>query len=191
LVPRSEREWEPGGLYHLTPEGNDKRAIFFDDIDRHEVLRRCELAFERWGIAVLGYCLMTTHLHLLVRCGKEPPSLALQGLFGGYARWWNRRHGQTGHCFRNRCHAERIADEAHLWEAARYIDLNPVRAGIVGLPADYPWSSYRAHVGLEFPLPLLANEELMRHFGPTPRVARATYESFVRSASAQPQRRAA
>jgi putative transposase len=185
------RDWEPQGLYHLTPKGNDGRAVFYDDTDRRELMRRCVTAFAIREVAVLGYCLMTNHFHLLVRCGGEPPSPALKGLFGGYARWWNRRHGHAGHCFHNRCHAQEIANDAHLWETARYIDLNPVRAGIVARPQDYVWSSYRAHVGLEFPSPLLANEEFLRFFGPTPRLAHANYEDFVRSAPTQPRRIAA
>lgn len=154
-------------------------------------MRRSSFAFEEWDIDVLGYCLMGTHFHLLIRCGKEPPSRALQGLFGGYARWWNRRHGHVGHCFHNRCHAEHIHTDAHLREVARYIDLNPVRAGIVERPEDYVWSSYRAHVGLEFPLPLLANDEFLRLFAPSPELARTRYLELVRSAPSKPRRLAA
>lgn len=133
------------------------------------------------AVAVFGYCVMTTHAHFLVRCGEGGLSRPMQELFGGYSRWWGRRHGKRGHLFQNRCYVADVESDAHLMVAAAYIDLNPVRAGVVDRPESWPWSSYRAHVGLERPHPLLANDEFLRMFGHATEVAHDGYRRFVRS----------
>jgi REP element-mobilizing transposase RayT len=179
-VPRRPRTWDPGGIYHLTPKGNDGRVLFRHNVDRREILHRCDLVTSNHDLSILGYCLMDNHCHFLVRCGDEGLSQAICELFGGYSRWCNERYGRTGHLFHNRCYATHVQTDAHLLLAARYIDLNPVTAGLVARPEDYRWSSYRAHVGLDFPLPLLANDEFLQFFGRSPRAGRANYRRFVR-----------
>jgi putative transposase len=174
------RSWEPGGIYHLAPKGNDGRPMFYDDVDRTHFIVRSTLVLAKYEVTVLGYCLMTNHAHLLVRSGKPGLSCAMQALFGGYSRWWNRRHGRRGHLHHNRCHVADVKTDAHLRVAAAYIDLNPVRARLVERPEDWLWSSYRAHVGLEFPLVLLSNDSFLRVFARSPRAAKESYRQFVR-----------
>lgn len=105
----------------------------------------------------------------------------MQVLFGGYSRWWNRRNERSGHLHHNRCFVTEPLDNDHFRVAAAYVDLNPVRAGIVTEPEHWRWSSYRAHVGLEPPIPLLANDEFLRSWGPVAGIAMATYRRYVRS----------
>ena len=94
---------------------------------------------------VWAYCLMTNHVHLLV-VGHRPDSLAsaIGRTHMRFARWTNRRQGWSGHLWANRFFSTPL-DEHHLWQAVRYVELNPVRAGIVERAEDYPWSSARAH----------------------------------------------
>jgi putative transposase len=179
-VPRSPRILEPNGIYHLTPRGNDGRRIFTANDDRLSFLTRLDRAAREHDWIVLGYCLMDNHIHLLIQAPGGDLSAGMQQLLSGYSHWWNRRHGHFGHVFVNRFHHTAVLADSHLLETARYIDLNPVRAGICSRPESWAWSSYRAHAGLEHPLPFLQNTRFLRLFGPTPDMAIEAYRRFVR-----------
>jgi REP element-mobilizing transposase RayT len=180
-MPRSPRFVEPGGFYHVTPRGNDGRDIF-DDTDefdrrRHLALLQRTVRKHRW--TVFAYCQMTNHFHLLVQVPEENLSAGMQELLGEYARFWNSRHGRSGHLFLNRFRCRPVRSERHLVSTARYIDLNPVRARIKPRPEQWRWSSYRALVGLDHAPPFLATSALLELFGPTPAKARLAYRRFV------------
>jgi putative transposase len=103
---------------------------------------------ERHGLTVLGWCLMANHVHLVVvPPGAEALGLALRAVHMRYAQAVNRRQGWVGHLWQNRfCSCP--LDDAHCWTALRYVEQNPVRAGLVERAEDYPWSSAAAHCGL-------------------------------------------
>ena len=178
-MSRAIRIVELGGIYHVASRGNDGRTIFVDEVDCQRFLMLLDKVAFRYGWIVLGYCLMNNHIHLLVQVPEGGLSPGMQELLSGYACWWNRRHGHTGHLFRNRFYSKKVEGDAHLLTAAAYIDLNPVRARIVRRPDDWHWSSYRAHVGLEHPPELLANAAFLELLGPTPAKASETYRRFV------------
>ena len=161
------------------PRGNDGRAIFTRDADRSWFLSLLGGYAGEYGWVVLGYCLMDNHVHLLVQVPNLGLSEGMQRLLGGYSAWWNRKHGHFGHLFVNRFNGKRIQRGSHLLEVARYIDLNPVRAQMCSRPDAWRWSSYRAHVGLDHPLPFLANSRFLELFGSTPDKARRAYRQFV------------
>jgi hypothetical protein len=100
-------------------------------------------------------------------------------LNGGYAVAFNGRHGRSNHLFGRRFWDEVITEESHLLEASRYIVLNPERAGLIGHPSDWRWSSYRATAGIELPPRFLALGEILGLFGSTPATATAAYVGFV------------
>lgn len=179
-MPRSPRVVELGGIYHATPRGNDGRPIFLEDADRVQFLLRLERVARKYRWVVYGYCLMTNHVHLLIQVPDGGLSEGMRELLGSYARWWNLEHGRYGHLFRNRFDAEAVISDRHLVATARYIDLNPIRAKMRNRPEQYPWSSYRAHVGLQHPLRFLANSRFLELFGSTPDTARKAYRRFVR-----------
>ncbi len=180
-MPRSPRIVEPNGIYHLTPRGNNRRTIFTADRDRLKFLALLTRVTRERRWIVFGYCLMDNHVHLLVQVPELGLSEGMQELLGRYAQWSNREYGRFGHLFVNRFPSETVCSDAHLLGALRYVDLNPVRAGLTTRPEDWPWSSYRAHVGLEHPLPLLANDRFLGLFGSTPDTAREVYREFVRA----------
>jgi hypothetical protein len=128
---------------------------------------------------VNAYAVLTNHVHLLVQVPECGLSEGMRDLLGGYAHWWNLEHGHYGHLFHNRFKAQPVLSDRHLLATARYIDLNPVRAGIVKRPEEWTWSSYRAHAGYEHPPRFLASRELLELFGPTPALARRAYRRFV------------
>jgi len=180
-VAREPRIEVPGGIYHVGSKGNRGGTIFFDDFERHVFLKLLALATSRFHWTCHSYCLMSNHYHLLIRIEVGGLSAGMQLLNGSFAAFSNGRHGWRGqHLFRNRFWCELIEDEQHLLETARYIVLNPVRAGLCDAPEDWPWSSYRACAGLDFAPSFLAVTEHLGLFGGSPAVARRSYRQFVR-----------
>ncbi|HEU5163040.1 MAG TPA: hypothetical protein VFV54_07840, partial [Thermoanaerobaculia bacterium] len=106
-------------------------------------------------------------------------SRGMQWLNGRYAQKFNKRHKRVGHLFQGRFHAELVEKQSHLLELARYVVLNPVRAGIVDRPEDYRWSSYRATVGLEAAPSWLTSSWIISQFGSDPARAIHSYVKFV------------
>jgi putative transposase len=176
---RPHRVVEPGGLYHVTTRGSNRGTIVWDDCDIRALLALLELTAGRFNWRVLAYCVMTNHYHLLLRVPSCGLSEGMQLLNGSYSRRVGKRYGRDRHLFANRFGAEHVETRSHLLEAARYLPLNPVLAGLCEAPEDWPWSSYRATIGLAFPPPFLAVEEIRGLFGSRPGPACAAYRSFV------------
>ena len=178
-MARAWRIEEPGAIYHVGSRGNFGQAIFGDDVDRHEFLRRLERVVGRYRWICLAYCLMTNHFHLVVRIPESGLSAGMQELTSGYSRQTNRRYGRSGHFFRQRFFSSHLKRDAHLLESCRYVVLNPVRAGLCKSPAQWRWSSYRACAGFSFAPAFLATGDLLRLFGPRPELAQTWYREFV------------
>jgi REP-associated tyrosine transposase len=151
-VPRPSRD-QSAGIRHVTCRGNRRQPIFLDDLDRRRYLWLLEEVCSRYAWRTAAYCLMTNHVHLVVAVGAGTISSGMQWLSGKYGQLFNRRHQQTGHLFQGRFGAEIVGDGRHILDAARYADLNPVRAGLVDAPTRWCWSGHRALVGLDEPLP--------------------------------------
>ncbi|MGH3010344.1 MAG: REP-associated tyrosine transposase [Gaiellaceae bacterium] len=185
-MPRSPRSLEPNALSHVTSRGNRGEPIFTDSADFARFLAILEQATVRFRWRCLAYCLMTNHYHLIVQTPEPNISQAMHRLNGGYARWFNRRHGYRGHLFQRRFHAAAIESDWHMLEACRYVVLNPVRAGLARRPAEWEWSSYRATVGTAPKTCTLALDELLGFFGA--RRAREAFRAFVDDAVVVPRR---
>jgi putative transposase len=123
----------------------------------------------------LAKSLMTNHYHLLFRAGETGFASGMRLLNCGHARRMNRKHGRTGHLFRNHYSWRPVESDEHLLETIRYILLNPVRAGLCVRPEDWRWSSYRATADLELPPDFLALSDLLQIFGTTPAAARTAF----------------
>jgi putative transposase len=137
-----------GTPFHVTHRGNHKRDVFDDDQDRRlylRLLRRYALRFE---LSVWGYALMNNHVHLIVVGGHRTSiPRAVGNAHREFSRSRNQTRQVTGHLWANRFFSTAL-DEPHLWAAIRYVELNPVRAGIVADATDFLWSSARAHAAL-------------------------------------------
>jgi putative transposase len=178
-MPRPPREVDPQGVYHLTTRGNNRRAVYLDDADRESFFALLTKIVDRHGWLCVAYCLMTNHYHLLVWLQNGELSEGMKTLNAGHARQFNKRYGCEGHVFRNRFHAEPVVRDSHLLSAARYIVLNPVRAGLCTRPEQWRWSSYSATAGFEPPAPFLSTAPLLEVFNSRPAVARRLYRIFV------------
>ncbi len=168
-----------GAVYHVTSRGNAREDIFLDDEDREEFLERLGQVIDRFGWICHGYCLMTNHYHLLVETPAANLSRGMQLLNGTYTQGFNRRHRRVGHVLQGRFKAILVERESHLLELARYVVLNPVRAGAVKHPRTYPWSSYRATAGEETAADFLTVEWILSQFDADLSRARAAYRRFV------------
>ena len=144
-MPRVPRNVWPDIPHHVTQRGNRRTQVFFSDADYRTYLAWMHGDARRYGLEVLAYCLMSNHVHLVaVPTNRRSFELALRHLHMRYAQRINRRHGWKGHLWQGRFFASAL-DESYFWCAVRYVERNPVKAGLVGRAEDYPWSSARAH----------------------------------------------
>jgi len=179
-MPRSQRIVFEGALYHVTSRGNNKRAIFRRARDRHRFLDYLGEVIGLSGWICYSYCLMRNHFHLLLETPRPNLSKGMQMLLGRYALYFNNAHNRVGHVFQGRYHDVLVEKEAYFLEANRYIELNPVRAGICGNPEEYPWSSYPVTAGLRSYPSFVRSDQVLAHFGDNLTLARAAYVQFVR-----------
>lgn len=169
----------PNALYHVTARGDRREDIFEDDQDRRTFLSILEQVVTQYNWVCHAWCLMDNHYHLLVETPDSNLSKGMRQLNGVYTQANNRRHQRVGHIFQGRFKAILVDSDAYLLELARYVVLNPVRAGLVEKPADWTWSSYRASVGLEPAAPWLAVDGLLSDFGKRRSLAQQRYAQFV------------
>jgi putative transposase len=147
-MPRKLRDFIPGYSYHLTQRGNRKAMTFADDTDRRVYMKLLVENCAAEKVRIWAYSLMDNHVHhIAVPDAERSLSRAFQRIHGSFALYFNTRHRKTGHLWQGRFKAC-ILDERHLWNAVRYVERNPVRAGLVSRAEDYPWSSAAAHCGL-------------------------------------------
>jgi putative transposase len=123
--------------------GNNRQPIFFDDGDYRAYLAWLLEAATRFGCDVHAYVLMTNHVHLLLTPREtESVSRALQYIGRRYVPYINKAYGRTGTLWEGRFKASLVQDQGYVMACYRYIEMNPVRAGMAASPSDYPWSSY-------------------------------------------------
>ena len=164
-----------------TSRGDRREAIYLDDGDRHYWLALLGDVCQRFNWRCHAYCLMDNHFHIVVETVEGNLSAGMRHLNGVYTQWHNRAHGRVGHVFLGRFKAIIVQREAYLLELARYVVLNPVRAGMCAMPEEWPWSSYQAMVGLA-PCPdWLDTGWLMAQFDGDAALARMAYTDHVRA----------
>jgi putative transposase len=133
----------------------------------------------RHGWSCRSYCLLSTHYHLLVLTPEPDLAAGMRYLNGRYGQWANWHREEGGHVFNGRYGARMVTSEGHALEVHRYIALNPVRAGLVRNPLDWPWSSLRALLGRRKPESFLDVQSVLGEFGPSEVTARRRLRSFI------------
>jgi len=168
-----------GALYHVTSRGNGREDIYLDDSDRELFMVVLGEACSLFNWTVHAWCLMGNHYHLLVETPDSNLSRGMRYLNGVYTQRFNRTHSHVGHLFQGRFKAILVEKEAHMLELARYVVLNPVRAGMVESAEQWSWSSYPAMVGLSGCPEWFDREWLLGNFGESNRSAVRQYMRFV------------
>jgi putative transposase len=149
-MPRQTRLDAPGALHHVMGRGIERTNVFRADRDRDDFLNRLAKLCLDGNLTVYAWSLLSNHVHLLVRTGRQPLARSLKKLLTGYVVNFNLRHKRAGHLFQNRYKSIICEDDPYLLELARYIHLNPLRAGVVNdLEAlkDYRWVGHSAIMG--------------------------------------------
>ncbi|HVL96077.1 MAG TPA: transposase [Solirubrobacteraceae bacterium] len=179
---RARAEDPEGAIYHVWARGNDRAAIFRDDADRACYLGLLMDVARRTSWRCLAYCLMGTHIHLIVETDRADLGHGVQLLHGRYARAFNRRHDRVGHLFQGRFGSRVVEDDGHLCMLVRYVALNPVAAGLCSRADEWPWASCAATAGDDAPA-WLDVDRLLGHLAAHGGDPRTTYRDLIAAPS--------
>ena len=134
------------GIYHIIIRGVNRQIICCDDRDRE---RLCQTLFKYQSNSdfdIFGYCIMSNHIHLLIKENLECISDIVKKISSSYVFWFNSRHERSGHLFQERYKSEIVENDSYFLTALRYIHQNPVKAGITKFARDYKWSSFNEYI---------------------------------------------
>ncbi len=178
-MPRLPRLILPGQAHHVILRGNNRQAIFHSDHDREHLLKTLAEASTQHQVAIHAYVLMDNHLHLLATPqSADGLSRMMQSLGRRYVGWFNARHQRSGTLWEGRFRAGLIESERYFLACMRYIELNPVRAGLCGGPEQWRWSSAAHHMGLARDM-LVREHPLYWSLGNTPFEREHAYREFL------------
>lgn len=177
----------PDAFYHITARGNERNNIFRDDLDKERFLAYLESAVVRYKAVIHVYCLMNNHYHLLLSTPSGNLSEIVRHINGAYTVYFNKRHHRCGHLFQGRYKAILVDADEYAGELSRYIHLNPVRAGVVEKPENYPWTSYLYYIDKKKAFRWLTTGWLLLYFGKRPAEAQRTYRVFVEAKIGTPE----
>jgi len=146
-VPRIARLRSSTGIYHIILRGNNRQAIFEDEEDYQRFLQILHKYRDICDFRIYAYCLMSNHLHLLIRQMAEPIETIMRRICSSYVLWFNKKYERIGYLFQDRYKSEPVEDERYFRTVIRYIFWNPVKAGIVPSVQDYKWMNYMDYAG--------------------------------------------
>ena len=180
-MARLRRLSVPGYPHHVIQRGNNRQAIFLSDADRERMLALLLEHSAKCQVAIHAYVLMDNHFHLLAtpETAEGLPAM-MQAVGRSYVRYFNDRVGRTGTLWEGRYRSTVIETERFLLACMTYIDLNPVRAGMVHAPLDFAWSSHAHYVGQRMD-PLATPHSLVWELGNTPFSREAAYSEMVQA----------
>lgn len=151
-MARYARIYCPGGIFHLVSRCFEKRFFIAGQIERDYYLQLLGRSLSKTDVLLLGWCLMSSHIHLVVKAGRDPLERVMKSVHSGFAVWLNRKMGgRKGAVFAERYKAILVDEEAYLLELIRYVHNNPVRAALVREAQHSSWSSHRHYLGLDQP----------------------------------------
>ena len=186
-MSRSIRIQFAGAIYHVMSRGDRYEPIFWGDQDRRIFLKTLGEVCERTGWIVHAYVLMKNHYHWLLETPEPNLVDSMKWFQSTYTKRFNGRNKLVGHLFQGRYKAIVCDKDAYLLELVRYIHLNPLRAGLVDGPEDYPWSSHRIHIG-EDRSEAIDPSLVLGQFAGDFSAAKKLYESFVMEGTLQGRR---
>ena len=146
-MPKTAREISRTGVYHVMLRGVNRQEIFEEKADYLFLLWLIKKVKEKYFYEILAYCLMSNHIHLLIKAPEMSVSVIIQEIAGLYASWYNAKYDRVGHVFQSRFRSESVITPGSMLRVARYIHRNPLKAGICRNPEDYEYSSYPEYTG--------------------------------------------
>ena len=180
-MPRKSRIIIPDCPHHIIQRGHNRQVVFAADGDYQYYLESIQEWKEKLGCKVYAFCLMTNHIHLIVDPGKDVKAMGqlMKRVNGRQTRFVNKLEKRTGSLWEGRYKSSPISTEEYLLSCSRYVELNPVRAGMISDPAAYPWSSYQSKVGFKH-LDWLDYDPCYMKLAATMNDRRKKYEEWVK-----------
>ena len=158
-MPRIHRCFSRSKTYHIVIKGLDDADFFYDNEDRIIFLEKIKHSKYKFKYEVYAYCLMTNHVHMVIKVDNENLSKAMQSLIIRYSRYFNRKYDRKGNFIQNRFFSKNIENQKYFLDVCRYIHRNPEKAGI-GKTCNYKWSSYHEYLGKED----IINKKILMHY---------------------------
>lgn len=180
-MPRRPRQEiiAPFTLYHIVTRGNNQRRIFRSERDYKKFLAILRETKQFYPFYLYSFSLLRNHYHLALKTQKTPISKIMHQINSSYVKYFRRRYKGSGHLFEGRFYSSLVDKDSYLWELGCYIDLNPVRAGLVKKPENYKRGSYLFYFQEEKKDRLLDKERFLSYLGDDFEKARAAYIEFV------------
>lgn len=173
-MPRTARKLSDTGIYHVMMRGVNKQEIFQDDEDRKKLLQILKYYKGKYSIKVYAYCLMTNHVHLLIKDTNYKMDKFVKDMAGLYSRIYNTKYSRIGHLFQDRYKSEEVENQDYLLSLIRYIHKNPEKAGICKMK-DYKWSSFKEYI---FNEKIIYKKDILEMYNENNKKAIALFEHF-------------
>ena len=181
-MPRTKRLVSDDSVFHIVQRGNNKQTIFREDEDFEKFLSIIKKYLSKFKVEIYHYCLMRNHIHILLKIFKRDVlAKIMQGILQSYRFYYRRKYGYIGYLYQGRYKSELIQDDSYLSECGRYIERNPVRAGIVKEPHEYRWSSCKHYIS-DQKNDIIIENPLYESFGKTMESRRSAYKEYVSTA---------
>lgn len=167
-MPRQARKKSNSGIYHIMLRGINGQVIFEDEQDREKFLEALKTYKAISGYKIFAYCLMSNHIHLLIKIENEDLDLIIKRIAGSYVYWYNWKYKRRGHLFQDRFKSEPVEDDAYFLTVMRYIHQNPIKGGLCKRIDEYNYSSYNEYINTtkivdtEFCFEIIDTDEFVR-----------------------------
>lgn len=158
-MPRQNRKYSYSKTYHIIIKGNDDQDIFYDDKDREFFLKRILKTKKLFNYDIYAYCLMSNHVHMVIKIQNDFLSKAIQSLTASYAQYFNKKYKRKGPFVQNRFKSKNVENQKYFLEVCRYVHRNPEKS-YIAKTEDYKWSSYKEYIGKE----RLINKKILLHY---------------------------
>lgn len=146
-MPRTAREKSESGIYHIMLRGISRQNLFEDDEDCQKFIKTLVYFKEKSQYRIYAYCLMSNHIHILLREEEEPLSIIIKRISSSYVYYYNLKYCRCGHLFQERYKSEIVENDSYFLTVLRYIHQNPIKASMIRELEEYKWSSYREYIG--------------------------------------------
>ncbi|WP_231889827.1 transposase [Oceanobacillus sp. Castelsardo] len=181
-MPRKARVRSKSGIYHIILRGANRQEIFHDEEDSMRFLQTIEKYKAKSEMNIFAWCLMSNHVHLLIKEGNENISITMKRIGVSFVSYYNWKYRTIGHLFQDRFKSENVETKQYLLTVTRYIHQNPVKAGIVGRVVEWKWSSCLCYYDKDyFPNHLLDKDFILGMFSVDRKTTKERFRLLMRN----------